>query len=110
MNLQSRLQRTSGDSYTLERELGGGGMARVFAAASTERFRRAIRFATSPQQAHVVPVHSAGDLDGVPCQTMPFIEGEGLRARLAKAFAVCFVLFWYEVPRVPPRRGIVFQV
>jgi hypothetical protein len=29
-DLRSQLQSTLGDGYTLERELGGGGMSRVF--------------------------------------------------------------------------------
>ena len=102
-DLQSQLQKTLGNVYTLERELGGGGMARVFVArdqqlgrkvvvktlandsgvsVSAERFRREIRLAASLQQANIVPVHSAGDIDGIPYYTMPFVEGESLRAHL----------------------------
>jgi len=31
-----------------------------------------------------VPVHSAGDTDGLPFYTMPYVEGESLRARLER--------------------------
>jgi TolB-like protein/Flp pilus assembly protein TadD len=108
-DLKNQLQRTLGDSYTLERELEGGGMARVFVArdeglgrqvvvktladdsgvsVSAERFRREIRLAASLQQANIVPVHSAGDVDGVPYYTMPFVEGESLRAHMDKRGAL----------------------
>jgi tetratricopeptide (TPR) repeat protein/tRNA A-37 threonylcarbamoyl transferase component Bud32 len=92
-------------SYTLERELGGGGMSRVFvatddhlgrrvvvkmlstelaAAMSVPRFEREIRVAASLQQANIVPVLATGDIEGIPYYTMPFVEGESLRARLGR--------------------------
>lgn len=104
-DLQSQLQSTLSGAYTLERELGGGGMSRVFVAdeirlgrkvvvkvlspelaagISAERFEREIRMAASLQQANIVPVLSAGDTNGLPYFTMPFVEGESLRRRLAK--------------------------
>src|SRR5688572_15377709 len=104
--LREQLQTTLGSAYTLERELGGGGMSRVFIAEDTslgrkvvvkvllpelaatvnvERFRREIQVAARLQHPHIVPVHSAGVSDGLPYYTMPFIEGESLRARLARA-------------------------
>jgi tRNA A-37 threonylcarbamoyl transferase component Bud32/tetratricopeptide (TPR) repeat protein len=105
-SLQEQLQQTLGGTYTLERELGGGGMARVFVADETrlgrkvvvkvlspelaagisaERFEREIKLAASLQQANIVPVLSAGDTNGLPYFTMPFVEGESLRARLGKS-------------------------
>ena len=99
-----RLQTTLSGSYVLERELGGGGMSKVFladelrlgrkvvvkvlspelaAGISAERFEREIRLAASLQQANIVPLLSTGDTDGLPFYTMPFVEGESLRARLA---------------------------
>ncbi|HEU6451338.1 MAG TPA: protein kinase [Gemmatimonadaceae bacterium] len=104
-DLRSRVQQSLSGSYTLERELGGGGMSRVFvadehrlgrkvvvkvlspelsAAMSATRFEREIRVAASLQQANIVPVLSAGELDGLPYYTMPYVEGESLRARLAR--------------------------
>ena len=104
-DLQSQLQSTLSGAYTLERELGGGGMSRVFVAdeirlgrkvvvkvlspelaagISAERFEREIRMAASLQQANIVPVLSAGDTNGLPYFTMPFVEGESLRRRMAK--------------------------
>ncbi|HET7374831.1 MAG TPA: protein kinase [Gemmatimonadaceae bacterium] len=104
MELRDELQKTFGDSYTIERELGGGGMSRVFlaveqslgrpvvvkvlpsetaGAVSIERFKREIRLAASLQQANIVPLLSAGEAAGVPYYTMPFVKGESLRVRLA---------------------------
>ena len=103
-DLRDHLQATLGSAYTLERELGGGGMSRVFLAdearlrrkvvvkvlspelfegISAERFEREIQLAASLQQANIVPVLSAGDAGGMPYYTMPFVDGESLRARLA---------------------------
>ena len=105
MELRDRLQAALGSDYTIERELGGGGMSRVFVALeprlgrrvvikvlspelaallSTERFNREIQLAASLQQANIVPLLTAGMLDGVPFYTMPFVEGESVRARLAR--------------------------
>jgi serine/threonine-protein kinase len=104
--LRERLQNALGDTYTLERELGGGGMSHVFvahdatlerdvvvkvlppdaaAALSAERFKREIALAARLQHPHIVPVLAAGTTsDGLPFYTMPFVEGESLRARLAR--------------------------
>ena len=104
-DLRTQLQSTLGDAYRLERELGGGGMSRVFEAEelrlkrrvavkvlapelaqglSVSRFEREIQTAAALQQANIVPVLSAGDIDGLPFYTMPFVDGESLRARLAR--------------------------
>ena len=90
-------------TYRIERELGGGGMSRVFLAReigldrevvikllptdmgshlSLARFEREIALAARLQHAHIVPLLSAGQVDGIPYYTMPFIDGESLRARL----------------------------
>jgi eukaryotic-like serine/threonine-protein kinase len=105
MDLLSELQAHLGESYRLERELGGGGMSRVFLATetrlgrrvvikvlstelsatlSTERFAREIQLAASLQQANIVPVLAAGTAGELPWFTMPFVEGESLRARLGR--------------------------
>ena len=42
-DLPAHLQQTLGDSYTIERELGGGGMARVFVATETALARKVVR-------------------------------------------------------------------
>ncbi len=105
MDLRDQLQATLTGSYTLERELGGGGMSRVFVAEelrlrrkvvvkvlspelaegiSVERFEREIQTVAALQQANIVPVLSAGDSNGLPFYTMPFVEGQSLRARLGR--------------------------
>ena len=106
-SLQQQLQTALGSAYTIERELGGGGMSRVFVAhqvaldrevvvkilapelaegLSAERFAREIRLAAGMQEPHIVPVLAAGVTDaGLPYYTMPFVEGESLRARLDRA-------------------------
>src|SRR5687767_4062819 len=103
MELRDRLQSTLGDAYSVERELGGGGMSRVFlakenslgrnvvvkvlagdlvAGLSSERFAREVRLAASLQHPNIVPVLTTGVADGIPYYTMPFVKGESLRARM----------------------------
>ncbi len=107
--LRDQLQTALGTSYTLEHELGGGGMSRVFAATETslgrkvvvkvlplemaegvsvERFKREITLAAQLQHPHIVPVLAAGEIGGLPYYTMPFVEGQSLRIRLAKGGAL----------------------
>jgi Tol biopolymer transport system component len=105
MDLRDQLQTTLGDSYTLERELTGGGMSRVFVAeertlgrkivvkvvppdraagVSVQRFKREIQVAARLQHPHIVPLLSAGETDGLPFYTMPFVKGESVRTRLSR--------------------------
>jgi TolB-like protein/tetratricopeptide (TPR) repeat protein len=104
-DVRERLQASLGGAFTIERELVGGGMSRVFVATETslgrrvaikvlspelanamsaERFRREIQVVAQLQHPHIVPVHVAGDADGLLYYTMPFVEGEMLRARLQR--------------------------
>jgi serine/threonine-protein kinase len=108
--LHEQLQAALGGGYTLERELGGGGMSRVFVAEekrfrrkvvvkvlapqlaagiSAERFEREIQLAAQLQHPQIVPVHAAGEVGGLPFYTMPFIEGQSLRSRLAQGSLSC---------------------
>ncbi len=103
--LREQLQAALGSAYIIERELGGGGMSRVFvaeearlrrsvvvkvlspelaAALSAERFEREILMAAQLAHPNIVPLLTAGDAGGVPYFTMPFVEGQSLRARLAR--------------------------
>ena len=105
MDLRTELQNHLGAAYVLGRELGGGGMSRVFLAEevrlgrqvvikvlspelaqglNVDRFEREIRLAASLQQANIVPLLVAGDIGGLPYFTMPYVEGESLRARLGR--------------------------
>src|SRR5215471_15244869 len=104
-DVRSRLQATLGTAYTLEREFGGGGMSHVFVAEETalrrkvvvkvvppelgsgvnvDRFKREILVAAQLQHPHIVPVLSAGETDGLPYYTMPFVDGDSLRAKIAR--------------------------
>src|SRR5262245_49150092 len=51
---------------------------------SAGRFEREIRTVAGLQQANIVPVLTAGEIDGLPFYTMPFVEGESLRAHLSR--------------------------
>ncbi|HMA19673.1 MAG TPA: serine/threonine-protein kinase, partial [Gemmatimonadaceae bacterium] len=103
--LLEQLRNSLGDSYSIEEELGGGGMARVFlaeeialrrqvvikvlppdvsSAVSMERFKREVLLAARLQHPHIVPLFSVGEVEGMAFYTMPYIEGQSLRARLAK--------------------------
>ena len=103
--LLEQLQRALGDSLAIERELGGGGMSRVFVARdgrldrrvvvkvlhpklaaglSAARFEREVTLAARLQHPHVVPLLTAGEADGLPFYTMPFVQGETLRERLQR--------------------------
>lgn len=98
-----RLQACLGSAYTIEHELGGGGMSRIFLARDTslgrkvvvkvlspelssgvnsERFRREILLAVQLQHPHIVPILAAGDVDSLPYFIMPFVAGQSLRQRL----------------------------
>jgi hypothetical protein len=57
------------------------------AGVSAQRFEREIRLAAWLQHPHDVQLLSAGDLQGLPYYTMPFVNGESLRARLSRARA-----------------------
>ncbi len=58
--------------------------AEMSASVSLERFKREIQLAARMQHPHIAPLHSAGETSGLPFFTMPFIEGESLRARLVR--------------------------
>jgi TolB-like protein/tetratricopeptide (TPR) repeat protein len=99
----ARLQSAFADHYTIERELGRGGMATVYLAhdlkhdrsvalkvlhselAATlgpDRFQREIKLAARLQHPHILTVLDSGEAGGQLWYTMPFVEGESLRDRL----------------------------
>lgn len=100
-----QLQSALGTNYQVDRELAGGGMSRVFVATdlvlgrkvvvkvlppelaagvNRERFRREIQVVAQLQHPHIVPLLSAGEQGDLLWYTMPFIEGESLRAALER--------------------------
>jgi serine/threonine-protein kinase len=104
-DLLEELHSSLGSTFAFERELGGGGMARLFVAEETALGRKVVvkvlppewaaptafeRFPTRDsrrgrlQHPHIVPVISAGIANGLIYYTTPFVPGEGLRQRLAR--------------------------
>jgi serine/threonine-protein kinase len=94
-----------GDRYTLERELGRGGMATVYlahdarearpvaikvmhrtlaTALGVERFLREIKIAASLSHPHIVPVFDSGNAGELLYYIMPYVEGESLYQRLER--------------------------
>jgi eukaryotic-like serine/threonine-protein kinase len=104
-DLRGRLEQALVGLYAFQRELGGGGMSRTYLAVerslnrrvvvkvlapellvgiSVERFRREVLLAAQLQHPHVVPVLTAGDADGFPWFSMPYVDGDSLRQRLER--------------------------
>ena len=104
-SFQEHLELALGDEYRVVRELGGGGMSRVFlatevalgrtvvikvltpelaAGVNRERFRREVQLAAGLQHPMIVPLLTAGEAEGLLWYTMPFVEGESLRERIQR--------------------------
>jgi serine/threonine protein kinase/Tfp pilus assembly protein PilF len=98
-----RLRGALSHSYTIDRELGRGGMATVYLAQDSkherlvalkvlhpelaaslgpDRFLREIKTAAKLNHPHILPLHDSGEVDGFLYYVMPYVEGESLRERL----------------------------
>ncbi len=94
-----------GDAYTIERELTGGGMSRVFVArehalgrqvvikvlppelaagVNRDRFRQEVQLAARLSHPYIVPLLHAGEHGQLLWFTMPYIDGESLKSRIER--------------------------
>ena len=111
-DLREQLQAALPSRYTIERELGRGGMGTVFLAHEShpnrqvaikalnptltahlgrERFLREVDFASQLTHPLIVPIFSAGEAGELLYYVMPYVAGETLRERLAREFRLPIV-------------------
>src|SRR5919201_4326695 len=100
-----RLKKALADRYSIDREIGRGGMAVVFLARDlprnrfvalkvlrpdiasvlgSDRFLDEIQVAAGLAHPHILPLFDSGVAAGLLFYTMPFVEGESLRTRLVQ--------------------------
>jgi serine/threonine protein kinase/Flp pilus assembly protein TadD len=103
--IPQHLQTALSDRYSLEDELGRGGMATVYraqdlkhdrvvalkvlhpelaAALGPDRFLREIKLAARLNHPHILPLFDSGAASGWLYYVMPYVEGESLRQRLER--------------------------
>ena len=104
-DVRERLQAHLADRYSIEREIGRGGMATVYVARDVrhgrsvalkvfrpelatligrERFLREIEIAARLIHPHILPLYDSGEAGDLLYYVMPYVEGETLRSRLTR--------------------------
>ena len=105
MKIHERLATALSGRYTIEKEVGQGGMAIVYRARDLkhdrtvaikvlkpelaqvlgpDRFLREIKLTAQLSHPHILPLLESGEADGLIYYVMPFVEGESLRHRLQR--------------------------
>ena len=130
------LREALADRYALERELGSGGMARVYLATDVrherrvavkvlrpelaatlgvDRFLREIRIAAQLNHPHIVPLLDSGDADRQLFYVMPHIDGISLRdllnseSRIEQSSAVAIITEVADAVAYAHRQGVLHR-
>ncbi|HLE55650.1 MAG TPA: serine/threonine-protein kinase, partial [Rhodothermia bacterium] len=103
--MDTRLGTALEGRYTIDREIGAGGMATVYlardvrhkrnvalkvlnpelgAVLGAERFLAEIQVTANLQHPNLLPLFDSGEVNGLLFYVMPYVEGESLRVRLER--------------------------